>query len=244
MFGRPASGLRHGRAAQAALDRPVCGPRRGRHLGRPAHGVPHLAARDGRGAPDEEVTALDQLDQTIDRAADKLQELADKAAGQNGLKGKLAQPLAEDAAFLRKLKPSLVAARARGQAPTGEKPGAATKQVAEHASALARLELELAKLEVSRKIAALGLGIGLGLGAAVLALFAVAFLLAAAAAGLATAISTWLALLLVGLGLFLVTGLLRVLALRNIKKGTPPVPEQAIREAQLTQTELKSDAGS
>jgi hypothetical protein len=68
------------------------------------------------------VTALDQLDHTIDRAADKLQELADKAAGQNGLKGKLAEPLAEDAAFLRKLKPSLIAARARGDASTDEKP--------------------------------------------------------------------------------------------------------------------------
>ena len=63
------------------------------------------------------MTALDQLDHTIDRAADKLQELADKAAGQNGLKGKLAEPLAEDAAFLRKLKPSLIAARARGERP-------------------------------------------------------------------------------------------------------------------------------
>ena len=68
------------------------------------------------------MTRLDQIDQTFDRAADKLQELANKAAGQNGLKGKLAEPLAEDAAFLRKLKPSLVAARVRGEAPTGEKP--------------------------------------------------------------------------------------------------------------------------
>jgi hypothetical protein len=72
------------------------------------------------------VTALDQLDHTIDRAADKLQELADKAAGQNGLKGKLAEPLAEDAAFLRKLKPSLIAARVRGDAPTDEKPASGT----------------------------------------------------------------------------------------------------------------------
>ncbi|TML57371.1 MAG: hypothetical protein E6G22_15870 [Actinobacteria bacterium] len=69
---------------------------------------------------------MTRLDQTIDRAADKLQELADKAAGQNGLKGKLAEPLAEDAAFLRKLKPSLVAARARGEAPTDDQPGPAT----------------------------------------------------------------------------------------------------------------------
>lgn len=72
------------------------------------------------------MTALDQLDQTLDRAADKLQELAQKAAGQNGLTGKLAEPLAEDAAFLRKLKPSLIAARARGDAPTDEKPASAT----------------------------------------------------------------------------------------------------------------------
>jgi hypothetical protein len=121
--------------------------------------------------------------------------------------------------------------------------GSAAKQVAEHASALARLELELAKLEIGRKVAALGLGIVLGLGAALFALFMIGFLLAAAAAALATVVSTWLALLLVGLGLLFLTGLLGVLALGRIKKGTPPVPQQAIREAKLTQTALKSDAG-
>jgi hypothetical protein len=120
--------------------------------------------------------------------------------------------------------------------------GSAAKQVAEHASALARLELELAKLEIGRKVAALGLGIVLGLGAALFALFMIGFLLAAAAAALATVVSTWLALLLVGLGLLFLTGLLGVLALGRIKKGTPPVPQQAIREAKLTQTALKSDA--
>jgi putative superfamily III holin-X len=121
--------------------------------------------------------------------------------------------------------------------------GAAAKQVAEHASALARLELELAKLEIGRKVAALGIGIVLGLAAAIFAVFMLGFLLAAAAAALATAISTWLALLLVALGLLLLVGLLGVTALGRIKKGTPPVPEQAIREARLTQTALKSDAG-
>jgi putative superfamily III holin-X len=120
--------------------------------------------------------------------------------------------------------------------------GTAAKQVAEHASALARLELELAKLEIGRKVAALGLGIVLGLAAAIFALFMLGFLLAAAAAALATTVSTWLALLLVALGLFLLTALLGAVALGRIKKGTPPVPEQAIREAKLTQTALKSDA--
>ena len=121
--------------------------------------------------------------------------------------------------------------------------GAAAKQVAEHASALARLELELAKLEVTRKISSLGKGIAFGLVAAVLLLFMLGFLLAAGAAALATTTSTWLALLLVAGGLLVVAGLLGLLALRAIKKGTPPVPEQAIREAQLTQTALKRDAG-
>jgi hypothetical protein len=62
-------------------------------------------------------------DQTIDRAADKLQELANQLAGEGGLKGKLAEPLAEDADLLRKMKPSLIKARARGEAPANEKPG-------------------------------------------------------------------------------------------------------------------------
>jgi hypothetical protein len=122
--------------------------------------------------------------------------------------------------------------------------GAAAKQVAEHASALARLELELAKIEIARKVASLGKGIGLGLAAVMLLSFMVGFLLAAGAAALATTMSTWLALLLVAGGLFVVAGLLGLLALRAIKKGTPPVPEQAIREAKLTSNALKADGSA
>ena len=40
--------------------------------------------------------------------------------------------------------------------------GTAAKQVAEHASTLARLELELAGLELKQKAGALGAGVGLG----------------------------------------------------------------------------------
>ncbi|MGH3105332.1 MAG: hypothetical protein ACRDN6_14675 [Gaiellaceae bacterium] len=62
-------------------------------------------------------------DEKIERVADKLQETADKAAAEGGLKAKLAPALADDAAFVRKLKPSLIAARAKGEAPTDGKPG-------------------------------------------------------------------------------------------------------------------------
>ena len=62
-------------------------------------------------------------DRKVERLADKLQALADRSAAEGGAKAKLAQPLADDAAFLRKLKPSLIKARAKGDAPTDLKPG-------------------------------------------------------------------------------------------------------------------------
>jgi hypothetical protein len=65
-------------------------------------------------------------DQVIDKAAARLQEIADKAAAEGGMAAKLAQPLADDAAFLRKLKPSLIIARAKGEAPTNQKPAQGT----------------------------------------------------------------------------------------------------------------------
>jgi hypothetical protein len=58
----------------------------------------------------------------LDTIADKARAASDRLAGSGGLKGKLAQELAEDAVFLRKLKPSLMAKRARGEAPTNGRP--------------------------------------------------------------------------------------------------------------------------
>jgi len=117
--------------------------------------------------------------------------------------------------------------------------GGAAKQVAEHASSIAKLELELAGLELKKKLAALGIGIGLGIGAALFALFMLVFLFVTIAAAFATFLSTWLALLVVTAILLALAGTLGVLALGRIQKGTPPVPEQAIREAKLTGEALK-----
>jgi hypothetical protein len=64
-------------------------------------------------------------DQKVESAANKLQQLANDLAGEGGLKAKLAEPLAEDADFIRKLKPSLIKARAKGEAPTNQQPGRA-----------------------------------------------------------------------------------------------------------------------
>jgi uncharacterized membrane protein YqjE len=119
--------------------------------------------------------------------------------------------------------------------------GTAAKQVAEHASTLARLELELAGLELKQKAGALGAGVGLGIGAAVAAVYAVGFLLATAAVALAIVLDAWLALLIVTLALFAVTAVLGLIAARTIKRATPPVPELAIQEAKLTSEALKAD---
>jgi len=118
--------------------------------------------------------------------------------------------------------------------------GGAAKSVAEHASAIAKLELELAGLELKGKVAALGVGIGLVVGAAVFGLFMLGFLLATMAAALATFLPTWLSLLIVALFLGAVAAVLGLIGLGRIKKGSPPVPEQAITEAKLTTEAIKS----
>ena len=122
--------------------------------------------------------------------------------------------------------------------------GPAAKQVAEHASSLARLELELAVLELKKKAAALGAGIGLGFGSALFAVFMLGFLFATIAAGLATAVSTWLALLITTGILLLLTAVLGGVAALLISKSTPPVPEQAIEEAKRTTEALKRDGSA
>ncbi len=119
--------------------------------------------------------------------------------------------------------------------------GAAVKEVAERASSVVRLELELAAMELRRKIVALGFGVGFAIGAAVFLLFALGFAFATVAAAFATGMSTWLALLITTGILLALVAALGVLAVAKIKKGTPPVPEQAIREAKLTTEALKSD---
>ena len=64
-----------------------------------------------------------KADQVVDRGADKLDEIAARTASEEGVKAKLSDELAGDAEFLRKLKPSLMVKRAKGEAPTNDKPG-------------------------------------------------------------------------------------------------------------------------
>jgi len=118
--------------------------------------------------------------------------------------------------------------------------GPAAKQVAEHASSLARLELELAALELKKKAQSLGIGIGLGAGGVLFTVFALGFTFATIAAALATTMPVWAALLITTGILFFLAGTLAAIGILMVRKATPPVPEQAITEAKLTTEALKS----
>ena len=67
-------------------------------------------------------------DGSIEAGADKLEELSNKAAAKGGVASKVAPELADDAAFLRKLKPSLMVKRAKGELPKDAEPGAPVPQ--------------------------------------------------------------------------------------------------------------------
>lgn len=58
----------------------------------------------------------------LDSVADTLRRKSQKLAGQGGIKDKLAAELADDADFIRKLKPELIKKRAKGEAPTERRP--------------------------------------------------------------------------------------------------------------------------
>jgi hypothetical protein len=62
-------------------------------------------------------------DQAVEKAASKLETLVKDAQSSGGVKGKVGDALAEDPEFLRKLKPSLIVERAKGNAATDEPAG-------------------------------------------------------------------------------------------------------------------------
>src|SRR5512132_1048661 len=74
---------------------------------------------------------------------------------------------------------------------------ARAKSVKKRSLSLARLNLELAKLEGKQKATEVGIGAGLGAVAGVLVVYGIGFAFAALAAGLSETISLWLSLIIV-----------------------------------------------
>ena len=117
---------------------------------------------------------------------------------------------------------------------------ARTASVKQRAQSLVRLNLELAKLEAKKKVAALGHTAGLALLAVVLVVYAIGFAFATAAAGISEALPLWLSLLIVTGLILLLAAIAGLLAARFAKKASPPKPAQAIEEAERTVEALRS----
>lgn len=111
----------------------------------------------------------------------------------------------------------------------------AITEVSEKASLLVREEIELAKAEVSARVAKLLKGAVVGIVCGVFFLFGLIYLLQSAAWGVWEVTSWrtnyWFGFLVVALVLFLLGALAGALAYKAMKAGSPPVPEMAIGEA-------------
>lgn len=99
-------------------------------------------------------------------------------------------------------------------------------------SELVHREIELVKAEMTAKLKALGSGGGLLAGAVVVLLFMVGVLLTAAVLGLAEVMPGWAAALIVAGILLIIAVVLGLIGYRILKRGIPPVPNEAIDSLQ------------
>lgn len=103
-----------------------------------------------------------------------------------------------------------------------------------------RGEIESAKAELIAKLKKAGIGLGFLVGAAVFGFILLEVLIAAAVLGTATVFPAWLAALLVGAALLVVTAVLALIGVRMLKRGVPPVPKETIRSVK---SDLKAAKG-
>lgn len=91
-----------------------------------------------------------------------------------------------------------------------------------------RNEIELLKKELTDKIKHAGIGIGLLVGAGAFAFFFALVLTAAGILGLATVLPAWAAALIVAGVLLLITVLLALVGIAQLRRSTPATPEKTI----------------
>jgi membrane protein len=119
------------------------------------------------------------------------------------------------------------------------------QQLSEQTSRLARQEVELAKSEMAAKGKRLGIGAGAFGGAGLVALFGLGALTAAVILLLATAMSAWLAALIVAAAYLAVAGILALVGKSKVESATPPLPERAMASVKqdVEQTKLRAKEG-
>jgi len=102
------------------------------------------------------------------------------------------------------------------------------KQLSEQTATLVRQELDLAKAELTVKGKRAGVGAGMFGGAGLFGLYALGALTACVILLLSTAMTAWVAALIVTAVYGAVAGVLALVAKSKVQAGTPPVPEQTV----------------
>ena len=123
-------------------------------------------------------------------------------------------------------------ADARPADPADASTGQLVTQLTEQISRLVRDEARLAQAEVTQKAKRLGIGAGLFGGAGLFAFLGLAVLVAAAVLALDLVLPAWLAAVIVAVVLLAVAGALALIGKKDVEKGSPPVPTQAIASVQ------------
>ena len=122
--------------------------------------------------------------------------------------------------------------------------GGALADVSERTTKIVQEEIELAKAEISGKIANLARAAAVAGVAGIFIVVGLLFLLDTVAWGMWQVVGggnkVWLGFLITSGLLFLLAGLSGLLIWRLVKKGSPPVPTMAIDQAKLVRETLTS----
>ncbi len=121
--------------------------------------------------------------------------------------------------------------------------GELLRELSEQTTTLVRQELELAKLELTEKGKRAGIGAGMFGGAGAIGFYALGALTACLILALATAVTGWLAALIIAAVYGAVAGGLALAGKSKVQQAVPPVPEQATdsvkEDVQWTKTRAK-----
>ncbi|HET6877844.1 MAG TPA: phage holin family protein [Jatrophihabitans sp.] len=107
--------------------------------------------------------------------------------------------------------------------------GELSSRLSEQMSRLVRDEIALAQAEAKQRAKQLGMGVGMFGTGGVFAFFAGACAVAGAVLGLTNVVPGWLAALIVAGVLFALAGIVALIGGRSVKKGSPPVPADAMQ---------------
>ena len=120
--------------------------------------------------------------------------------------------------------------------------GELVSRLSQQVSQLVRDELQLALAELKQKGKHAGIGAGLTGAAGLISLFGLGALLVAVIAALALVLPVWAAALIVGAALLALAGVLALAGMRQVKRATPPMPEQAMASTKRDIQTVKESA--